>query len=70
MKIATIISSILLVVWVILTMLAMWTEHIDISLYVKLSITLGILISSIIVIAIAVREYGSEKKMKDHNYLD
>ena len=70
MKIATIISTILLVIWVILTMVVMWTDEIDTTLYVKLSITIGILVVATILIALALREYGSEKKLKDHNYLD
>lgn len=70
MKIATIISSVLLVVWVLLTMLALWTNTLDMDIYIKLSITMGIIVLSTIVIAIALREYGSEKKLKEHNYLD
>lgn len=70
MKIATIISSVLLVLWVIMTMAIMWTDTIDSSMYIKLSITMGIMAVASILIAIALREYGTEKKLKDHNYLD
>lgn len=70
MRIATIVSSLLLVLWVILTMVVMWTDALDSSLYVKLSVTMGIVIVATILIAIALREYGIEKKLKDHNYLD
>ena len=70
MKIATIISTILLVIWVLLTMVVMWTEELDGALYVKLSVTMGIIVVATILIALALREYGSEKKLKDHNYLD
>lgn len=70
MKIATIISSVLLVIWVILTMVKMWSEVLDSTLYIKLSITMGIIVVATILIALALKEYGSEKKLKDHNYLD
>ncbi len=70
MKIATIVSSVLLVLWVILTMVVMWTDALDNSIYVKLSVTMGIVAIATILIALALREYGSEKKLKDHNYLD
>lgn len=70
MKIATIISTVLLVIWVILTMVLMWTDELDTTLYIKLSASLGILVVATILIALALREYGSEKKLKDHNYLD
>jgi len=70
MKIATIVSSVLLVLWVILTMVVIWTDALDSSMYVKLSVTMGIIVVATILIAIALREYGTEKKLKDHNYLD
>ena len=70
MKIATIVSSVLLVLWVILTMAVMWTDALDNSIYVKPSVTMGIVAIATILIALALREYGSEKKLKDHNYLD
>lgn len=70
MKIATIISTILLVIWVILTMVVMWTDKLDTTLYIKLSVSMGILVVATILIALALREYGSEKKLKDHDYLD
>ena len=70
MKIATIISTLLLVVWVILTMTVMWTDALESSMYIKLSITMGIIVVAAILIALALREYGTEKKLKDHNYLD
>ena len=70
MKIATIISTILLVIWVILTMVVMWTDKLDTTLYIKLSASMGILVVATILIALALREYGSEKKLKDHDYLD
>jgi hypothetical protein len=31
---------------------------------------MGIVVVSIILIALAFKEYGSEKKLKDHDYLD
>lgn len=70
MKIATIISTILLIIWVILTMVVMWTDELDSTLYIKLSVSMGIIVVATILIALALREYGSEKKLKDHNYLD
>jgi len=70
MKIATILSTVLLALWVLLTMAVMWTEALDSSMYIKLSITMGIVVVATILIALALREYGTEKKLKDHNYLD
>lgn len=71
MKIASIISSLLLVIWVVLTMVWMWTVNVlDTALYIKLSVTMAILVLATLLIALALKEYGTEKKLKDHNYLD
>jgi len=70
MKIAMIISTVLLVIWVLMTMAVMWTNALSNEIYLKLSITMGIVVVSTVLIALALREYGSEKKLKDHNYLD
>jgi len=51
-------------------MLMIWTDSLDMALYIKLSITMGIVVVASILIALALKEYGSEKAMKDHNYLD
>jgi hypothetical protein len=48
----------------------MWTDELDTTIYVKLSVTMGIIVVATILIALAIKEYGSEKKLKDHNYLD
>ena len=65
-----IVSSILLIVWVVLTMLVMWTGVLDSDMYIKLSITMAVVLGATILIALALREYGTEKKLKDHNYID
>jgi hypothetical protein len=51
-------------------MIMMWTDELDGTLYVKLSVTIGIVVVATILIALALSEYGTEKKLKDHNYLD
>jgi hypothetical protein len=53
-----------------MTMAIMWTDSIDGDIYIKLTITMGIVVVATILIALALREYGTEKKLKDHNYLD
>jgi hypothetical protein len=70
MKIATILSSLLLVIWMILTMVVLWTDSLDADMYIKLTMSLGVVAVVTILVAIALREYGNEKKMKEHNYLD
>ncbi|SHO80505.1 hypothetical protein MNB_SV-15-1373 [hydrothermal vent metagenome] len=70
MKIASIISSILLSIWVLLTITIIWFDVISSLTYIKISITIGIIIIAIILISLAIKEYGSEKSLREHNYLD
>ena len=70
MKLATIISSTLLILWVILTLIVVWTNTLSQTLYIKLSFTMGIIAIVSIVIALALREYATDKKLKDDNYID
>ncbi len=70
MRIASIISSILLILWVILTMGVIWFDVINTIVYFKISISIAIVIVAIILVALAIREYGNEKKLEEHNYLD
>ncbi|CAA6814223.1 MAG: Unknown protein [uncultured Sulfurovum sp.] len=53
-----------------MTIVIIWTDGLDTILYIKFSITMAIVVVAGILISLALREYGSEKKLKDHNYLD
>ena len=70
MRIASIISSILLMIWVMLTMGVIWFDVINTVVYFKISISIGIIIFAIILISLAIKEYGNENKLKEHNYID
>ena len=70
MKIASIISSILLIIWVILTIGVLWFDVIGMIFYFKISISIGIVIIATILISLAIKEYIDEKELREHNYLD
>jgi len=70
MKIASIISSILLIIWVILTISVLWFDVIGMIFYFKISISIGIVIIATILISLAIKEYIDEKELREHNYLD
>ena len=65
MKLASIITVSLLVIWVLLAILDMWFDIMSWEVFIKLTITLGLLAVVALVIAIAKREYVDEKKLKD-----
>ena len=71
MKIAGIIVSILLIIWVGASIAFMWgNELIKVNTYIKLTITLGILAVAVGIIAMIFNEYFKEKKYKDEKFLD
>ena len=70
MKLASIITVSLLVIWVLLAILDMWFDIMSWEVFIKLTITLGLLAVVALVIAIAKREYVDEKKLKDDKYID
>ena len=70
MKIASIISVITLVAWLIMTLLLMWTESIPFDTYIKVSITMGLVILGVVGSALIIREYVGEKDMKKDKFID
>jgi hypothetical protein len=70
MKIAGIIISILLAIWVVLSIARVWGDIISWSNYIKVTITLGLLAVAVGVIALIIREFIKENDMKKDNYID
>lgn len=70
MKIATIISLTLALAWVILFLLQLWGPVVAPALFIKLTITAAVLVAVVLIAALAIREYVSEKKLKDDGYID
>jgi uncharacterized integral membrane protein len=70
MKIAGIIISILLAIWVVLSIARVWGDLISWSNYIKVTITLGLLAVAVGIIALIIREFIKESDMKKDNYID
>ena len=70
MKIAGIIISALLGVWVILSIARVWGDVISWSNYIKVTITMALLAVAVGVIALIINEFIKEKDMKKDNYID
>lgn len=58
------------VAWALLAIAQIWIQPVSAQVFVKLSITAGILIAIILVVTLAVREYFTEKKMRDNGFID
>lgn len=58
------------VAWALLAIAQIWIQPVSAQVFLKLSITAGILIAIILVVTLAVREYFTEKKMRDNGFID
>ena len=70
MKIASIVSGMVFVLYAILLLLQLWVDVVSWSTFVKLTITAGVLIVVTFGVALLYREYIEEKSMKDDKYID
>lgn len=70
MKIATITCLTLVLAWVVLFLLQLWGPVVTPALFIKLTVTAGVLVGVILIAALAIREYVNEKKLKDDGYID
>ena len=70
MKLASIISGVVFVLYAILLLAQLWAEVVSWTIFVKLTITAGVVIVVTFGIALLYREYIEEKSMKDEKYID
>jgi len=61
-----------IIVWVILSLAQLWSNGnaIDASLYLKLTVTMLLIGGGILIVSIIRREYKTEKKLKENNFID
>ena len=70
MKIASLITGVILALFAILLLAQMWGNVMPWDLFIKLSITAFVIIVVTFGLALLYREYIEEKTMKDEKYLD
>jgi len=70
MKIASIITGVVLALYAVFLLVWLWGESISFEIFVKTTITAGIIIVVTVGLAILYREYVEEKEMKTEKYLD
>lgn len=61
-----------IIIWVILSLAQLWSNGnaIDAGLYLKLTITMLLIGGGILITSIIKREYKTEKKLKENNFID
>jgi hypothetical protein len=70
MKTGIIVCSVIAVAWVVLALVQLWFAPLTAGVFLKISITAGLLFAVVLVISLVIREYLSEKKLKDDGHLD
>ncbi len=70
MKIASMISGVVFALFAILLLAQLWGEVVSWAIFMKLTITAGVIIIVTFGLAILYREYIEEKSMKEDKYLD
>ena len=70
MKLASIITGVILALYAIFLLVWLWGESISWEMFVKTSITAGVIVVVTIGLAMLYREYVEEKSMKEEKYLD
>ena len=70
MKIASIITGVILALFAILLLVQMWGNVMPWETFMKLTVTAGVIIVVTFGLALLYREYIEEKNMKEEKYLD
>ena len=70
MRFAAYGSIAIIVAWTGLTIFQIWFEGVSGELYVKLTITAGLALVALVIVALIHREYGSEASMRKDRYID
>jgi len=70
MKIASIITGVILAAYAIFVLVWLWGESISWEMFIKTSITAGVIVVVTMGLALLYREYIEEKTMKEEKFLD
>lgn len=70
MKLGLMSALAVAVIWALVAIAQVWVQPVSADVFLKLTLTAAILIVIIVVVTLALKEYGSEKKMKDDGFID
>ena len=61
-----------IVLWVILSLIQLWSNNsaIDESIYLKITVTMLLIGGGILVVSMVRKNYKTEKKLKENNFID
>ena len=70
MNLGVICALAIAVAWSLAAIAQLWVKPMSVEVFVKVSITAIILEGIILIVTLALREYLSEKKLKDDGFID
>ncbi|MGQ2386268.1 hypothetical protein [Acinetobacter ursingii] len=70
MKYGVISGLFISILWSVLAILQLWFSILDIDVFLKLTVTAGILLVIIVIVTLVIREYLSDKQLKKEGFLD
>ena len=59
-----------IILWVIISLAQLWGPVIDEGIYLKLTVTMLLIGGGILIVSIIKKEYKTEKKLKEDNFID
>jgi len=70
MKVASVVSGVVLTVYAVLLLVQIWSEAMSWEVFMKLTVTAAVIIIVTFGLAMLYREYIEEKTMRDEKYID
>ena len=70
MKYGVISALFISILWSVLAILQLWFSILDTDVFMKLTVTAGILLVIIVIVTLVIREYLSDKQLKKDGFLD
>lgn len=70
MKLAAVAGLAIAILWSVLAILQLWFAVVSGETFFKLTVTAGILLAVIVLVAIVTREYVREADLKKNGYID
>ncbi|MEC9326629.1 MAG: hypothetical protein VYC63_01835 [Verrucomicrobiota bacterium] len=59
-----------IILWVIISLTQLWGNVIDAGLYLQLTVTMLLIGGGILIVSIIKKEYKTDKKLKEDNFID
>lgn len=70
MKLGVISALAVTVLWSLLALAQLWFAPLSADLFIRITVSAALIVAVIVVITLVVREYLSEKRLKDQGFID